>query len=71
VYSAVTNCINRTDGFLGPIVATLIKNITGSWIPVFHVATVGLVLKMGLYWRFVSVKPARVLFAEQTGLRSW
>ena len=71
VFSAVTNCVNRADGFIGPIVATAIKNVTGSWIPVYHVAVVGLAAKMMLYWRFVTIKPARVLFAEQTGLRSW
>ena len=71
VFSAVTNCINRTDGFLGPIIATAIRNLMGSWIPVYHVAAVGLLLKLVLYRRFVSIKPARVLFAEQTGLRSW
>eukprot|EP01052_Picozoa_sp_SAG31_P008879 SAG31_NODE_455_length_15433_cov_4.248728_14_plen_72_part_00 len=71
MYSAVTNCINRADGLIGPIVATAIKNVTGSWIPVYHVAIVGLVIKLVLYWRSVSIKPARVLFAEQTGLSSW
>ena len=74
VFSTVTNCVNRTDrtdGFLGPIIATAIRNLTGSWIPVYHVAAVGLLLKLVLYRRFVSIKPARVLFAEQTGLRSW
>ena len=71
VYSAVTNCINRTDGVLGPIIATIIKRLTGSWIPVYYVAAVGLAIKAVLYWRFVSVKPARVLYAEQTGLREW
>jgi|EP01047_Picozoa_sp_COSAG01_P056901 hypothetical protein len=53
------------------MVITLIKNLTGSWLPVYHVAAVGLAIKAVLYWRFVSIKPARVLFAEQTGTRTW
>jgi hypothetical protein len=38
---------------------------------VFTIAAVGLAIKAVLYWRFVSIKPARVLFAEQTGTRTW
>ena len=52
------------------MVITLIKNLTGSWLPVYHVAAVGLAIKAVLYWRFVSIKPARVLFAEQNTERT-
>ena len=71
VLLAIINCVNRADGVLGPWVSLAIKNITGSWIPVFYLGAVGMVLKAALYWRSASTKPARVLYAEQTGTRSW
>ena len=48
-----------------------IKKLTGSWLPVFYLGVVGQAIKGVLYWCSVSVKPARVLYAEQTGLRNW
>jgi hypothetical protein len=122
LFAAINNCLNRSDGVLGPWVSLAVKNATGSWgpaspppdaetlvrglddrltvffltiefpyegphlvglralnrererrswIPVFYVGAVGCSLKALLYWRSVSVKPARVLYAEQTGLRTW
>ena len=120
LFAAINNCLNRSDGVLGPWVSLAVKNATGSsaspppdaetlvrglddrltsllplnfptkvptwsgsgcrlnrecerrsWIPVFYVGAVGCSLKALLYWRSVSVKPARVLYAEQSGLRTW
>jgi hypothetical protein len=71
VFSAMSNCMNRADGILAPFITVCIKNLTGSWIPVFYLGIAGYFVKLALYWCNVSVKPARVLYAEQTGLRSW
>ena len=71
LYSAMSNCMNRADGILAPFITVGIKTLTGSWISVFYVGIAGYFVKLVLYWPNVSVKPARVLFAEQTGLRTW
>ena len=103
VYGSIANCLNRTDGVLGPAISLAIRNLTGSWLPIFYLGIVGLCMKLVrlmycsylvgvsaisshnhapcnqprtcnisdnavpaqvLYYNSVSVKPARILYAE-------
>jgi hypothetical protein len=64
VFTAVFNCVQRADGFMGPLIITFIRNRCGSWLPVFYWAAVGRCLQAAIYLSCASTRNGRVMFAE-------